>query len=835
MQPELSRKDVLGDDLMMAPMVLTKDFEKFLGVLKQVADVGKKVGDSLGGSGSLPKAKDDTEKLTKAQQELLKVQNAIQTALAKENDEYIKYKKELDDVNKRLKEKTTLGDKDAKTIEKQNASINELSAALAKNRNEYSKLRTEEERNTKAGKDLLAVIQKQDKEFKELRVSMGQAQDNVGNYASAVQGLDGVTGGVIGRFKMLGSQLLLLAGNPFILGLSGFVALLYALGSSVKTFFTATGDGEDMLARQTAVWNQFFNTIKKGWSDVGKSIAEFAGEGTSKKAVNTLISTLEATIGAFPIVALVLEKIRKDFNNTADAATKLADAIDDIQTRQARNIIDKSEKELQYNELIYKSQQKNLYTDEERLSFRERALKIKEDELAIEKLIASDNARAVLTEVALGHAMTQAQIDRIDFRRDYDALDKEFTGDEMKRIAEAYAQVNNLEAQFFGEQKKNAANISALKEEMYKDQLDRAAKSALLLHEIDKKAMDEEIRLIQQEVIQGNKTKLEGDKQINALRKAMADDLVRAQIDGIKKAYDYEKLRKEDQIIIDKKIADLQIQLTEATYDEIQDIEVKGTKITTESIIRAWQQVAMELTNLFQTLSNNRLAQIDAEGKAIEDKLNHQLKIVGDNEDAKAQLERNAEKRRMELEKRRAAELKRAAIFEKANAIIQATINTAVAVTKLLDRPGLAIAAGIAGALQVASIVAQKIPQYEVGTENHPGGLAIVGEKGSELISTNGRLSLSPGMPTMMNLPKGTEVIPHEDTMRMLALAGMGDFKNSSNKPTVIFNSKEIVQAIKEQKFPEPPDYLSIGSEMFKVKKLKDGSVKYIRSKSLSS
>jgi hypothetical protein len=832
MQPELSRKDVLGDDLMMAPMVLTKDFEKFLGVLKQVADVGKKVGDSLGGSGSLPKAKDDTEKLTKAQQELLKVQNAIQTALAKENDEYIKYKKELDDVNKRLKEKTTLGDKDAKTIEKQNASINELSAALAKNRNEYSKLRTEEERNTKAGKDLLAVIQKQDKEFKELRVSMGQAQDNVGNYASAVQGLDGVTGGVIGRFKMLGSQLLLLAGNPFILGLSGFVALLYALGSAVKTFFTATGDGEDMLARQSAVWGQFFNTIKKGWSDLGKDIAEFFGEGASKNVINSLI-TQAATI--FPFLIPWIERTRKEFNETADAATKLADAIDDIQTRQARNIIDKSEKELEYNELIYKSQQKNLYTDEERLSFRERALKIKEDELAIEKLIASDNARAVLTEVALGHAMTQAQIDRIDFRRDYDALDKEFTGDEMKRIAEAYAQVNNLEAQFFGEQKKNAANISALKEEMYKDQLDRAAKSALLLHEIDKKAMDEEIRLIQQEVIQGNKTKLEGDKQINALRKAMADDLVRAQIDGIKKAYDYEKLRKEDQIIVDKKIADLQIQLTEATYDEIQDIEVKGTKITTESIIRAWQQVAMELTNLFQTLSNNRLAQIDAEGKAIEDRLNHQLKIVGDNEDAKAQLERNAEKRRMELEKRRVAELKRAAIFEKANAIIQATINTAVAVTKLLDRPGLAIAAGIAGALQVASIAAQKIPQYEIGTDNHPGGLAIVGEKGSELISTNGRLSLSPGMPTMMNLPKGAEVIPHEETMRMLAMAGMGDFKNSSNKPTVIFNSKEIVQAIKEQKFPEPPDFASIGSELFKVKKLKDGSVKYIRSKSLSS
>ncbi|WP_445506766.1 phage tail tape measure protein [Niallia sp. 03190] len=62
------------------------------------------------------------------------------------------------------------------------------------------------------------------------------------------------------------------------------------------------------------------------------------------------------------------------------------------------------------------------------------------------------------------------------------------------------------------------------------------------------------------------------------------------------------------------------------------------------------------------------------------------------------------------------------------------------------------------------------VPKYAQGTKGHPGGYAILGDGGGpELFRTpNGALGLSPGTDTLMNLPKGTQVIPHRETQRIL-------------------------------------------------------------------
>lgn len=63
------------------------------------------------------------------------------------------------------------------------------------------------------------------------------------------------------------------------------------------------------------------------------------------------------------------------------------------------------------------------------------------------------------------------------------------------------------------------------------------------------------------------------------------------------------------------------------------------------------------------------------------------------------------------------------------------------------------------------------VPQYARGTDGHPGGLAVLGDGGgSELFRTpNGKVGLSPAKDTLMNLPKGTQVIPHRQTAQILA------------------------------------------------------------------
>ncbi|OAH53901.1 hypothetical protein AWH48_11575 [Domibacillus aminovorans] len=63
-------------------------------------------------------------------------------------------------------------------------------------------------------------------------------------------------------------------------------------------------------------------------------------------------------------------------------------------------------------------------------------------------------------------------------------------------------------------------------------------------------------------------------------------------------------------------------------------------------------------------------------------------------------------------------------------------------------------------------------PKYANGTNGHghPGGLAWVGDGGgAELIRTpSGQIGLSPSTATLVNLPRGTEVLPHRETQMLM-------------------------------------------------------------------
>ncbi|WP_406944483.1 peptidoglycan DD-metalloendopeptidase family protein [Halobacillus sp. SY10] len=78
-------------------------------------------------------------------------------------------------------------------------------------------------------------------------------------------------------------------------------------------------------------------------------------------------------------------------------------------------------------------------------------------------------------------------------------------------------------------------------------------------------------------------------------------------------------------------------------------------------------------------------------------------------------------------------------------------------------------------------------PKYAKGTDFHPGGPAIVGEQGRELIHANGRTFLAE-QEQLLNLPKGASVLPNRQTE--MALQGVpgyaggvgGFFKNCIGK-----------------------------------------------------
>lgn len=151
-----------------------------------------------------------------------------------------------------------------------------------------------------------------------------------------------------------------------------------------------------------------------------------------------------------------------------------------------------------------------------------------------------------------------------------------------------------------------------------------------------------------------------------------------------------------------------------------------------------------------------------------------------------------------ELEKQKADLEQKQAKWQKANSIIQTTIATSQAIMKALAEAGpfagpiLAAVIGAMGAAQVAIIASQPIPKYAKGTDNHPGGLAIVGDGGrKEVIETDNGAYITPSVPTLVDIPKRAKVIPNLVDYRKMSLhsdALMLDrqMRNNNGEPVIV-------------------------------------------------
>lgn len=101
------------------------------------------------------------------------------------------------------------------------------------------------------------------------------------------------------------------------------------------------------------------------------------------------------------------------------------------------------------------------------------------------------------------------------------------------------------------------------------------------------------------------------------------------------------------------------------------------------------------------------------------------------------------------------------------------------------------------GAVQLAAVLAKPIPQYAEGTDDHKGGLAVVGDAGKhELVMfPGGGFAKTPDYPTLVNLPKHTKIEPDYDkaVMEMAALSNV-DFK----KADLYIENMEQIKLLKE-------------------------------------
>lgn len=181
------------------------------------------------------------------------------------------------------------------------------------------------------------------------------------------------------------------------------------------------------------------------------------------------------------------------------------------------------------------------------------------------------------------------------------------------------------------------------------------------------------------------------------------------------------------------------------------DQQQKDLEDLIEARKKAFQDLAWEaaysLDSLFTAFDQRQL-------QSLEETYAQRIKAAGEDTTKRAQLEAELEAKSAEIQKKG---LRR----KKALAMAEAAMNTAVAITKTYAQfgfpfgLGLAIAQAAVGAVQIAAIAATP---FAKGTQYAPGGLALVGEQGPELI----------------NLPRGSTVTSNNRTNQLLDSMGGG-------------------------------------------------------------
>ena len=247
--------------------------------------------------------------------------------------------------------------------------------------------------------------------------------------------------------------------------------------------------------------------------------------------------------------------------------------------------------------------------------------------------------------------------------------------------------------------------------------------------------------------------------------------------------------------------------------DIVSEEEEKRRQIREQAQDLAFDAM-MQGTDLFfenQAVARDNAAA--AELAAIDERLNNEK--LDDEQRAELQKQRDKKERKIKRD---------AAKADKENALFQIGINTAIAVMKAYAQLG-PIAGTVAapmilagGAVQAAFVAARKLPEYFRGTDNHPGGAAIVGDGGGGrelVIEPSGKQYLTPATDTIMDLPKGTKVIPGSEVANKLTDMTRAEMVQLSlNMPKdnaqndyiaalmakQIAKSDELIKAVKSQK-----------------------------------
>jgi hypothetical protein len=200
-------------------------------------------------------------------------------------------------------------------------------------------------------------------------------------------------------------------------------------------------------------------------------------------------------------------------------------------------------------------------------------------------------------------------------------------------------------------------------------------------------------------------------------------------------------------------------------YKELKDLRKKDEEDQKKKDVERVQAASQVASAVLDGFMNLMQQQTQNELTALNKRYDAELRLAGDNEQKVMEIN---EKRKQEEKELRTKEFE----AQRAAAIAQVVFKTAPIIAEYFVSgflAPLAIAGLATAAAQIAFIAAQPVPEFKEGTKGKPfkGGKAIVGEIGKEwVVTTSGQVYETPGVATLVDLPKGSQVIPHHEVIK---------------------------------------------------------------------
>lgn len=193
----------------------------------------------------------------------------------------------------------------------------------------------------------------------------------------------------------------------------------------------------------------------------------------------------------------------------------------------------------------------------------------------------------------------------------------------------------------------------------------------------------------------------------------------------------------------------------QSTFDKL----IEGANTTKEKFAVMFNAIGNVAKEAFAFINQNSQAYFDAEASRLQRQYDLEISFSEGSETAKAEIKRQYDEKQRELRNREARQQKELALF---NIAINTAQGVTAALTSTPPNVPLSIIIGAIGAAQLALVAGREIPQYKMGTDNHKGGLAIVGDGGKHELVHQPTLgwSITPNTDTLINLEKGSQVFP---------------------------------------------------------------------------